>query len=865
MSIFQSFSRSNTIIGDITSDKYGFRGAGLLKLSELELPIAPGFILSSDTFKTHASITDLRGLFKKAIACIESQTDKIFAPHGNPLMLKFVPSPSMQLESHKSLHNIGLNDNTVEKFAALCGNEEAYGEYSHLLKGYALNFAKVASSKIEEVDKKANGNNQLACKLLLKSVVPDFPQDPIDLLISIVEIYHNSYYSDPLNEDIPSTYFIQMMTYGNFGEDSYSGEFYTREINSGKQKLEGFFDKNVMFADKRISRDIYEIGEEYLSQFEVMARIVENHFLALKLIRFTIEKGRLWLVSIFSVESTSTKAEIRTLLDLNASKTVSAEYVIKNIVPNQLNDLLHNKIDHTSATGKPKYEGGIAGSPGACIGKICLSTRTLIESYKDSIVNEEDTRFILVMPSTYAGDVQAIEIGQGVISSEGGYASHAPVVARSLGKPALVIPDIKFNTNSIEIEGVKIKEGDYISMDINNYSTPTVYFDEVDIIPPDMEKNEIFDLMKLLGGYVGNFTVRANADHAKDAKIAKTLGAKGIGLCRTEHMFFAEERINIFRELLLEFPNETEIANNVLDELKAFQIKDFTDLFECANDEPVTIRLLDAPLHEFIPLNLDQREIFEESYRNRGGKLNSLDLKTKFDRLKEVNPMLGHRGCRVAVSFFAIYKMQILSVFEAALASYKKGITVHPEIMVPMVMDEEELKFIYYGKDIQEDKVEGFIGLEEHFKKLHNLNKIPFSYKIGTMVELPAAALSADSLSKHAEFLSIGTNDLTQTTHGLSRDDINSFLPAYTKFDILKSNPFQKLTEQVKSLIIYAVQSSRLVRPNIKVGLCGEHGSDQENIRFCMENNLDYVSCSPYSVPLALLSIARFNIDNKLV
>jgi pyruvate,orthophosphate dikinase len=462
--------------------------------------------------------------------------------------------------------------------------------------------------------------------------------------------------------------------------------------------------------------------------------------------------------------------------------------------------------------------------------------------------------------ASFAEDVKAIEVATGVLSTEGGYSAHASVVARQYGKVSLVKPELRIKGNRAAIGDRVIKEGDYITLNVPFYGVPSLYLGKAELIEPDPEESGMLDFLALVEKFVTGFHVRANADKPRDAALARKFGAHGIGLVRTEHMFFDEKRINLFREMILS--DTVEERKKALAKLQPMQKADFYKLFKIMEDYPVIIRLLDAPLHEFLPHNDQEMERFMR-YLNSGKKgasrVSEKETRARCDALHEFNPMLGHRGCRIAVSYPEIYEMQVRAIFEAVYTLKKEGVRVEPEIMIPIIMNENELKLIIYGKKIEGKHIRGLVDVERDIRESFKAKAAP--YKIGTMVELPAAALGAGELARYAQFFSFGTNDLTQTTIGLSRDDFNTFMPDYTQFDLLEGNPFQNLNPQVKELISLAVKRGKMTRPDLEVGLCGEHGAIPENIRFCMEAGLDYVSCSPYQVPLSKLAIAHIMIE----
>jgi pyruvate,orthophosphate dikinase len=650
------------------------------------------------------------------------------------------------------------------------------------------------------------------------------------------------------------------MVYGNYGKDAFYGQFFTRNIVTGNKEIQGEFFQNKFNAIGASGADISKVSKNYHDEMEKIAHKVEDHFREIRSIRFTVENKRLWLIDQRSVMAKSTQADIRLLLDLHSRKMVDDAYVVKNIKPGQLNEILHPIIDYSSVKGLTALTGGITGAPGAAIGRIYFNTERLLDAHKLAQQKGTETKMILCLPASFAEDVKAIEVATGVLSSEGGYSAHASVVARQYGKVSLVKPEMKIKDTSATIGNKTIKEGDYITLNVPFYGAPSLYFGKADLIEPNPEESGMLDFLKLVDKFVGHFTVRANSDKPRDAALARKFGAHGIGLVRTEHMFFEEKRINVFREMVLS--DSVEDRKKALAKLLPMQKTDFYKLFKIMEDYPVIIRLLDAPLHEFLPHNDQELEKFMK-YLNVGKsgtkRVPEKEVRARSEALHEFNPMLGHRGCRIAVSYPEIYEMQVRAIFEAVYTLRKEGVKVEPEIMIPIIMNESELKLIIYGKKIEGKHIRGLVDVEREVRESFKAKPVP--YKIGTMVELPAAALGAGDLAHYAQFFSFGTNDLTQTTIGLSRDDFNSFMPDYTQFDLLEGNPFQILNPQVKELIAMAVKRGKMTRPDLEVGLCGEHGAIPENIRFCMEAGLDYVSCSPYQVPLSKLAIAQLNIE----
>lgn len=842
------------------SVKLGIRGRRAVELACMGLPIAPGFIIDSDLTVKLPQI-NIKDKIQAYIAQIEKETKKKFGDNKKPLMLKMVLSSDLNVPFFPSIHNIGMNDETVEAFGAFTGIDFAYGEYLYLMRNIATKLFDFSEAEIKKIEGNISKKPTVA---QMKSVIDSYKKsfgegysdDVYDQLIFIIKKASEAYCDSDIDVDNSLSIMIQTMVYGNFGDASYSGSYYTRDIVTGEAAIQGDFMKNEFDLSLGKSKDISKIDKKYYDKFTQIAKKIEENFKEIRNIKFTIEEGDFWLVEQREVDEKSTQAQIKTLLDLNAGKKITNEFLIENIQPGQLNELLHPVIDPRTIKNIKTIKGGISGSTGAAIGRVFFSTPKLLEEYKKSIMKGGDTNLILVLVSSYAEDVKAIEVAQGVITTEGGFSSHAPVVARSLGKVAMVQPEMKIRGNSFTLAGKTVKEGDYISINVPYYEDPTLYLGKVGLIEPDFKKNGLLDFLSIVETHIEDFNVRANADQGRDALVAKDFNAQGIGLCRTEHMFFNEKRIMKFREMII--ADDKKERMKAIDALEPMQRSDFYDLFKTMAGKPVTIRLLDAPLHEFLPRSDQSMTEFIKYMQSRKKGVKADEIKARCEELEEMNPMLGHRGCRVAVTYPEIYEMQCRAIFEAACMLKKEGIEVEPEIMIPIVMSEQEIKFIRNGKKIEGTEVKGIRDIKDEVLKEYGLSDI--KYQVGTMIELPAAALSAGYIAEYADFFSFGTNDLTQTTFGLSRDDSNSFFPDYSLYDLIKNNPFKVLGEPVKELISIAAIRGKLTRPDIKMGLCGEHGANPDNIAFCIEAGLNYVSCSPYSIPLAKLGIAQYNL-----
>ena len=867
------FNSKETVNTKVDKNLLGIRGRQANEFAELKLPILPGLIIDSSVMQdlSEAEVfPELVPFLKK----FSKEVQKVYGDAENPLLLKLVVSPNMLIANYPTLHNFGLTKDTVVGFQENVGEDFAANEVYFLLNGILNITHKIA--ELEEDTKKAASLDKILkeIKQILKSG-KKMPT-PIKIMNEYAEYLPEDFFENAevqleesikmiskllqLEEDTDGdvALLIQPMVYGNYGKDSYSGSFFSRNIVTGEKKLQGqFFAEKFNEIDAE-GKDINSIKPEYLKTFQQIAWLLEDHSKEIRNIRFTIEAGKLWLIEQKSVEAKSTISLVHLLLDLYNRNIVDAEYVVRTVKPGQLNEILHPVIDIMSTKGLKSSKGGIAGAPGAAVGRVYFTADSLIEAQRVAKMEGRDTRCILCMPATYAGDVKGIEVSTGVISNEGGYSAHASVVARQYGKISLVRPDMKIMQKKAIIDGVTVNEGDYITLNVPYYGDSTVFFGEAKLIEPDPETSGLLDFIALAKGFISDFHVRANADSPRDAELALAFGAEGIGLCRTEHMFFNEKRINMFRSMIL--AESLEERQKVLNKLQKFQTEDFYGILKAMEGKEVTIRLLDAPLHEFLPHNDTELDGFIKYLASEKKKANKKDLQAAIDMLSEINPMLGHRGCRIAISYPEIYAMQVNAIFEAAYKLKKEKIDVHPEIMIPLIMNFRELKQIIYGKKIEGHTYSGISAIAEEVR--NRVSGGDLEYKVGTMIELPASALSADEIARYAQFFSFGTNDLTQTTLGLSRDDFNSFMPDYTMYDLIEGNPFAVLDSRVRDLIEIAIRRGKLTRPDLHIGLCGEHGARPENVRFCMDAGLDYVSCSSYSVPIALLSIAQAEIEN---
>ncbi|GHU69385.1 pyruvate, phosphate dikinase [Spirochaetia bacterium] len=864
------FSQKDGISGKIDAGLLGVRGRELNELAELGFPILPGFILDAEIaseIDAEAIKKDIKVLLDKCALIV----GKKYGDAENPLLLKVLVSGNLALSAYPALHNFGLVRSTVAGFAELAGRDFAAREILFLIRGMLK-----VEERIRETEGKVRTRDEISARLKILDrtlgIAPPsnelngrdkplkidksaeayideyakyFPAGFFDnaeeqLLIALSEI-SKMLRLDPLTGEKDTALLIQPMAYG-YGRDSCIGTCFSRNVLTGEKKLQGEFYQGS--SNEAGAQGIEKIKGKHLKELQRIAWTLEDRFRDIRQLRFAVENGNLWLIEQGPAEQKSVRADIKLLLDLEKRKIVDKAYAVKALKPRRLNEILHPLIDTPSVKGLKHRKGGIAGAPGAAVGRAYFSTARLLKARALARQKGEDDRFILVLESSFAEDLKAIEVSAGVLTSQGGYAAHASVIARQYGKVSLVAPDLKIKGKKANLGNFTFSEGDYLTLDVPFYTESVVYAGAAKLIEPDPKESGLLEFIALVsdlrselftraaenaagrGAGSRRFQVRANAESPCDAALALSFGAEGIGLCRTEHMFFQAERLKVFQKMLL--GNEKE-RKQALAKLLVMQRSDFFRLFKVMAGKDLCIRLLDAPLHEFIP-----------------------------DAFHESNPMLGRRGCRIAVSYPEIYAMQVQAIFEAAYKLQKEKIEVHLEIMVPMVMNAAELRLIAYGKNVEGASYAGIADIEEELRQGQKAR--PLDYQIGAMIELPAAALGAADIARYARFFSFGTNDLTQTALGISRDDFTGFMGDYTRFDLIPRNPFSVLDGRVKELITLAVERGRLTRPDLICGLCGEHGANAENMEFCMDAGLDYVSCSPYAVPVAVLAAAQAEI-----
>ena len=854
----------------------GGKGANLAEMTSIGLPVPRGFTVTTEActnyYESGKKISeDIKNEIFDKLSELEKITGKKMGDMNNPLLVSVRSGARASMPGMMdTVLNLGLNDEVCINFAKETNNKRfVYDSYrrfimmfADVVKGYSKSSFERVLDKYKEdkgvkYDTDLDENDMYDIAMKFKSIYKelsnnDFPQDPKEQLIEAVTAVFRSWnneraiYYRRMN-DIPSSWGtavnVQEMVYGNKGDDCGTGVAFTRNPATGEKKLYGEYLMNAqgedVVAGVRTPKSIdtlKEVMPDAYSEFVKTCEILESHYRDMQDMEFTIENGKLFMLQTRNGKRTGSAA-IKIAVDLYNEGMISKEEALLKVEPKQLDQLLHPTFDSEVLKSVTPIATGLAASPGAACGKIYFTAADATKHAKDG----EDV--ILVRLETSPEDIEGMNLARGVLTIRGGMTSHAAVVARGMGRCCVsgcgeltVNEDNKTLTTS---EGVVFKEGDYISID---GSTGKVYGTQVKTVEPEISGD--FETFMSWADEVRKLEVRTNADTKRDAHQAVKFGAEGIGLCRTEHMFFEKDRIFAIREMIVSDTKEQ--RQKALAKLLPMQRGDFEELFKEMNGYPVTIRFLDPPLHEFVP---HTEEEIKDLAKDLGVTFE--ELKTKIESLHEFNPMMGHRGCRLSITFPEIAVMQTRAVIEAAINVEKSGIKVKPEIMIPLVGDPKELKYV---KNIVVETIEKVFE-EQDYK---------VEYMIGTMIEIPRAALLADEIAEDAEFFSFGTNDLTQMTYGFSRDDAGKFLNDYYEKQIFESDPFARVdTKGVGQLIEIAVEKGKKTRPNIELGICGEHGGDPSSIEFCHNVGLTYVSCSPFRVPIARLAAAQAAIKSK--
>lgn len=851
------FNENEFIEGSDLQERFGLRGRNMLNLAQLKTPIAPGFLIESevvqDGLKEKLTLEALEGAVKK----IEGIAGKTFNSPDRPMLFKVVISPSIQIGTISSVHTVGINDEVAEGMAKYCGEDFAFQEYRHFMEAVSTRFLGKKSEDFKAIiDNNPNASNKEVCSLFREKVVPDFPQNGYEQLRVVLTALADQYLEDEMNEGIEAGLLVQMMVYGNMGEDSYNGTFYSRDIVTGEPRLNGQFGHNEFDTMPGKGKDLNEIKPEYLEQLKSVSSLLEEKFLDIRNIKFVIEEGRFWLVEQDSVDAKSTQAEIRTLLDLHGKGLVTTEKLVSSVPPSQLQDLLHPVIDHDSTREMPKIVGGLAGSPGASVARIAFSTKALLEEYRRCSLLGLNSDLILCMAHTDAEDVEAIELGKACIASIGGYASHAPVVSRSLRKPCLINEKIEFFDGYCMFDGQRINEFDAISLEVPTYTDPTVWVGEASLVFPDTSQNGLEDFINAVKDLSKGLTVLSMASSLEDIKMSIRLGAEGIGRFPCDSLLMQPETLKHFREALL--VGDADKRKAALAEVSKKMESDVLDVLNLVEGRKIVFQLLESPLADFMPHSPDEQAAVFGELNRKHPELSVEDLKDRANQLRNVNPMMGLRGSRIAISYPDIYNCQAAAILGAAniySEGGKKPLDLN--LLVPAVIGDAEMRFIRHGRNIESSKIEGIHSVERRMVESGGGGDLGFTYKVGAAIELPAAALMAGHLSKQSDFFSIDISMLTQTTNGMSVDDINSYLPSYTQYDILKDNPFQILSLPVKELIATTMHFGKLTRPDMQIGICGDNAADPANVEFAFTEKLDFITCNPFGVPIAKLAVAQ--------
>lgn len=854
----------------------GGKGAGLAEMTRLGLPVPPGFTVTTEACTRYyedgeAIGEDILEQINEKLAQLEQVNGKKLGDSSNPLLVSVRSGARTSMPGMMdTILNLGLNDETVEGLAKLTNNERfAYDSYRRFIQMFSDVVMGIDKNKFEKIldavkeEKGAKYDTDLTADDL-KEVVKrykelykqekgeDFPQDPKVQLMEAIKAVFRSWNNARaityrrLNE-IPSWWGtavnVQTMVFGNMGNDSGTGVAFTRNPSTGEKELYGEFLMNAQGEDVvagiRTPQPIAALKEvlpHVYEQFADIAKKLEQHYKDMQDMEFTVERGKLYMLQTRNGKRTAIAA-LKIAIDMVDEGLLTKEEAILKVEPKQLDQLLHPMFDEKALKEAKPVAKGLPASPGAACGMVYFTAEDAVKAAK------EGKKVILVRAETSPEDIEGMYVAQGILTARGGMTSHAAVVARGMGTCCVAgCGDIKINEEAkyFTVGDLTINEGDYISID---GSTGYVYAQAIPTVEAAISGD--FATFMAWADELRRLKVRANADVPRDAKKAAEYGAEGIGLCRTEHMFFDEDRIPAMREMIISKTEEQ--RRKALAKLLPMQKSDFKGLYETMEGKPVTIRLLDPPLHEFLP---HEDEEIAELAKEMGITFD--ELKATVESLKEFNPMLGHRGCRLAVTYPEIAEMQTRAIMEAAIeVKQEKGHTIVAEIMIPLVGELKELKYV---KDVIVQTAEDVI--KEKGERIE--------YHVGTMIEVPRAALTADEIAKEAEFFSFGTNDLTQMTFGFSRDDAGKFLNAYYDKKIYDFDPFQHLDQEgVGKLVKMAAELGRTTRPDIKLGICGEHGGDPSSIEFCDAVGLDYVSCSPFRVPIARLAAAQAAVKHK--
>ena len=867
----------------------GGKGANLAEMARLGIPVPPGFTITTEMCKQYYESgnkfpPELEKQVKEGIEHIEKIMGAKFGDPENPLLVSVRSGAPISMPGMMdTVLNLGLNDETVKGLAKKTGNERfAWDSYRRFVQMYGDVVLGLKPESKEEIDpfeeiidrlKKEKGykwDTDLTVddlkylveefkKLIKERKGIDFPQDPWEQLWGAIRAVFESWNNEraityrklnKIPDDLGTAVNVQAMVFGNMGDDSATGVAFTRDPATGEKIFYGEYLVNAQGEDvvagirtpqpinkaTKTSPDqktLEEVMPEAYKQLEEIRDRLEKHYKDMQDIEFTVQQGRLWMLQT-RVGKRTAKAAVKMAVDMVKEGLIDKKTAIMRVTPEQLDQLLHPMFDPKAE--KKVIAKGLPASPGAATGRVVFHADDAEEWAK------RGEKVILVRLETSPEDVGGMHAAEGILTARGGMTSHAAVVARGMGKTAVVgcgALNVDYAKKQFTVGDIVVKEGDWISID---GSTGEVMLGQVPTVEPQMT-GEFGELMQWVDE-IRKLGVRTNADTPHDAQVARNFGAEGIGLCRTEHMFFEGERIKAVREMIL--AEDEEGRRKALDKILPYQKQDFLGIFKVMEGLPVTIRLLDPPLHEFLP---QEEEAQREMAEDLGVPLEK--VKERVEALHELNPMLGHRGCRLGIAYPEITEMQTRAIFEAACELTKQGLKVLPEVMVPLVGTLEEFQ---NQKEV----------IDRVAKEVMDENGVKVEYLVGTMIEVPRAALTADKIATEAQFFSFGTNDLTQMTFGYSRDDVGKFLPMYLEKKILKEDPFQVLDQEgVGQLVRMGTERGRSTRPELKVGICGEHGGEPKSVKFCHKVGMNYVSCSPFRVPIARLAAAQAVVEEE--
>ncbi|EOG1088187.1 pyruvate, phosphate dikinase [Listeria monocytogenes] len=854
----------------------GGKGANLAEMTNIGLPVPPGFIISTDACNDYTANNKhlSEAIFDEVkihLAELEKQTGKIFGFAENPLLVSVRSGAPFSMPGMMdTVLNLGLNDQAAEGLANLTGDaRSAYDSYRRFIQMFgdvvfeipsyhfeqALSRIKKANDYRLDTELTATDLSELidAYKLIFSQATgTDFPQDPLEQLrLAIIAVFDS--WMNPraviyrrlhdIDASFGTAVNIQAMVFGNTGETSGTGITFTRNPSTGEKKVFGEFLLNAQGEDVvagiRTPEPISALEERMPTVYKELlhtCELLENHYLDMQDIEFTMEKGKLYVLQTRSGKRTA-KAAIQTAVDFVQEGKITRQEAIMRVETKQLHQLLHPTFDESALKNGQVIATGLPASPGAATGQIFFAAKEAVQA------TERGIPVILVRNETSPEDIEGMARSNAILTAHGGMTSHAAVVARGMGKCCIAgCAELTINEKEKTIilpTGDTLHEGDALSLD---GSSGKVYLGEIALREAQIGGH--FDELMAWADTEKRLMIRVNADTPPDFKKALLFGAEGIGLCRTEHMFFDEKRIHYVRQMILaESLSERE---SVLTTLKEMQKADFSELFRIADGRAVNIRLLDPPLHEFLPKTKQEIEQLASAMNRTVPQITK-----RINELSEANPMLGHRGCRLAITFPEIYRMQTEAIIESAVTLHDEGIDVHPEIMIPLIATKSELSYI---------KKE----MKHAIHTIFDRERVMLPYDIGTMIEIPRACVTADEIAEEAEFFSFGTNDLTQLTYGFSRDDATKFLADYYEKDILSKDPFVSIDKNgVGALVEMAVTRGRMTSEHLKMGVCGEHGGDPESIQFFHQLGLTYVSCSPYRVPIARLAAAQAALAEK--